>query len=59
MLLDPETVSRSPYKLITNETHITIEVPVGAEGGYIQVGFCHKGGFFAKPRWCTNLNICG
>ncbi|RXM30444.1 Zona pellucida sperm-binding protein 4 [Acipenser ruthenus] len=37
VLLDPETLSRSPYKLITNETHITIEVPVGAEGGYIQL----------------------
>ncbi|XP_058881706.1 uncharacterized protein LOC117410478 isoform X3 [Acipenser ruthenus] len=39
VLLDPETLSRSPYKLITNETHITIEVPVGAEGGYIQSEF--------------------
>ncbi|MGH0127756.1 UNVERIFIED_CONTAM: hypothetical protein FKN15_035455 [Acipenser sinensis] len=36
VLLNPETVSKSPYKLITNETHITIEVPMGAEGGYIQ-----------------------
>ncbi|XP_041107566.1 uncharacterized protein LOC121316586 [Polyodon spathula] len=36
VLLDPETLSRSPYKLITNETHITIQVPVGAEGGYIE-----------------------